>query len=225
MLAEQSAEIQPVTERLQCASGGGVLLMDVARLEALKKIDFIMEEWDPLTVLSMAVDPYGETDQNEEQLPPEQWKTIWREETQRLLDMVNGGEAAFFVVNDGEYWLDLNVDSPRPQGADLVEHRSRLEIPSGTLAMAHSDSFFTNFPAPKDLVPPPFRYRELSVPPGWYTVSIFAGKPADVTPWGRYRWTFGTINTPVIHVRLERGETAVQPFGELLHLEYFPPDS
>lgn len=233
-------------ERLQCPVGGGLLLMDRAKLASFKSGDLAREDWvraveqaedwddlvenaevfDPIAEMSVALDAEGQTCHNNEDLPPEEWKAEWRHMTRRLVDMVNRGEMALFVFNDGAYWVDTDIYSPHPTRPDLVAYRSRLEVPSGTLAIAEAAAFIANEPTPKTPEPRRLRYREIAVTPGWYDLSAFAGTPTKGAPWGRYgRWEFGAPDEPVLHVRLDRSDSTVAPIVELPHLEYFPqPD-
>lgn len=210
-----------MVDLLQCDIGSGLILMDRDRLAAFKATDTVLEDIDPEALFSLAVDPYGETDQNEESLSPQEWRSIWREVTRPLVSMVNRGELAFFVLNGGDYWADLDLSRPRPERQGLVESRMRLDIPSGVLVIERP---FPDLPfRPHFPDHPPLRSRELAVEPGWYVVSVLAGTPRVISPLGRFTWVYGTADEPVFHVRLERSDADVPPRDELPHLEYFPP--
>ena len=203
-----------MTEQIYCGLDGGLLLMDSDRLDALERVDFT-EGFDPAGEFSIAFDVRGKTDHIDD-FPDEPWPAVWRRETQGLVALVNKGEMALLILQDGEFFVDLNLDGPPPPLVDTKIYRSRLELPTGKLSIVEPGYHIEHWgvPTKPDLVR--LRHRRLEVAPGWYVATFFVAK-SPLSREIKRVWTYGTSDDPAIHVRLERSASPVPPIGELFH--------
>jgi hypothetical protein len=208
-----------VSEYVNCLLDGGILVLDKEVLTNWESSD-PTDPFYPPGLFSIALDVKGKTDQVYD-WPNEDWTSVWRRETQELVSIVLRGDAAILVLHEGVFCVDLGIDQPVPASRDYFTFSSRLQLRSGVLAIAELSTLIQDW----GLKHPPdydtFVYRELSVVPGWHTVSFLVPKNVSVTG-EKHSYSFGTQELPAVYVRLDMERVIPDPIKELFHVNLEP---
>jgi hypothetical protein len=204
-------------EPLTCVPGGGIVLIDDRTLSQWKDTA-PTDELDFAECFSIAVDLDGKTDQIH-RWPGESWNTVWRRETQPLVQRMNAGEIAAVVFPEGEFFCDLDVTGPLLISSGSVEMRCRLYVPSGSLVIAEFGKFAEDWEVSFPVAYDSFAQKTLSVVPDWYDVSFSFPANIPAIRAGRLM-RFGSPEYPACCVRVIPSQSGHFSRSELLYFRF-----
>lgn len=185
-------------DKLDCRSGGGLMVVDRENLGKLKAAS-PTEAPDFAECLSILVDVEGRTDQVQ-RWSGEDWLDVWRRETQPLVACIRAGEFAAVVFRPGDFFCDLDLFSEaRSVNYEYIEEQW-IYVPSGVIVVADlgktAEDWEVTFPVEHES----FDQKEISTQPGWYKVSFMIPKNSGVAGERRRR-KYGSETDPYCVVR------------------------
>lgn len=202
--------------KVSCPIDGGLVLLDNDLLQFWKSLP-PTSDFDPSVELSIAGDLRGVTDQAY-QWPGEDWKDVWRRETEHLVNLVNERKVALLILHEGDFEVDTNLFDIDP-AEETRELSTGLIITSGRLIVAELSKLVEDWDlnAPADYED--FSQVEIPAAPGEYAIRFLIPRHIESSVQGS-RVCFGNQGRPCLYIRANRNAARPTPIKELLNLDF-----